>query len=53
MKKKVTTVAAIALSFACAAGGCGAEKNGNKKNETSATKIVIYAGGSSEFAWVE
>lgn len=53
MKKKVTTVAAIALSFACAAGGCGAEKKDNKKNETSATKIVIYAGGSSEFAWVE
>lgn len=48
MKKLLTVLMTIAILFSCV--GCGGPENPDP-GEESATKIVIYAGGSSEFSW--
>lgn len=54
MKRKVISLLLAAAMTAGLLTGCGDSKSGNAGGDNgNATKIVIYAGGSSEFAWVK
>lgn len=54
MNKKVGVILGVVLGVSAIACGCGGqEAQSSGRPQEEATKIVIYAGGSSEFAWVE
>lgn len=54
MKRRVISLLLAATMTAGLLAGCGDSKSGNAGGDNgNATKIVIYAGGSSEFAWVK
>lgn len=55
MRKKVFGAVCLAMACACAFSACGTtdDPNDNGGDKPTATPIVIYAGGSSDFAWVK
>ena len=53
MNKKVCAILSVVLGLCSLVCGCGETASSSGKPQGEATKIVIYAGGSSEFAWVE
>lgn len=54
MKKSIKAVLSLAFAatLACSAA-CGTDENGGNGNRPKGDKIVIYAGGSSEFKWIK
>lgn len=54
MNKKIKRVLSVVLCAGMLLCGCGTGSgSGSDYQKEEATKIVIYAGGSSEFAWVK
>ena len=54
MKRKVVSLLLAATMAAGLLTGCGGSNSESERGDNGdATKIVIYAGGSSEFAWVK
>lgn len=56
MSKKVSSVACLIMASTCLLTACGTpigSSQGGGSNRPEAIPIVIYAGGSSDFAWVK
>ena len=53
MNKKICMILSVILCVCMLTCGCGERTLDSSKEQGDATKIVIYAGGSSEFAWVK
>ena len=56
MRKKIVSVVSLVIACSCSLSACGGStetSSSSDGNKPTATPIVIYAGGSSDFAWVK